>query len=220
MTMRDYTFEYVNQKFLLILFGISISVFVGQVACMSYLVPVIGKNASFILMLAGPVLVFWLYKEKLKRRCTAHLSGSSVSFDFDDSVENVEFRDLLSYKIEHYNGTTLVMTFRERKKIKLVANGHFCDSAPMESFCLALEDAITGSNVAGLSEVIRVKSVFEQKWMPVFLTIMTAAVIWVVAHSYQSGKSIPLSTYTSIAIFLGVWAAYFKAKQKKPNGEL
>lgn len=49
---------------------------------------------------------------------------------------------------------------------------------------------------------------------------MTTAVIWVVVHSYQSGKSLPISTYTTIAIFVGMWLAYFKAKQKKPNGDL
>lgn len=218
--MRDYTFEYINQRSLLILFGISLAVFVALIACMSYLIPIIGKNASFILLLGGPALIFWFNRGKLKRQCTAHLSDSSVNFDFEDRVENVEFKELMSYKVEHYNGTTLVMKFRERKKIKLVANGNFCDSAPMESFCQALEDAITGSNVTGLSEVTRVKCVFEQKWMPVFLTVMTAAIIWVVVHSYQSGKSLPISTYTSIAIFAGMWLAYFKARQKKPNRDL
>ncbi|MDQ6478981.1 hypothetical protein [Dyadobacter sp. LHD-138] len=218
--MKDYTFEYINQKLLLILFGISVAVLAGLIACMSYLAPVIDKNISFILVLGGPVLIFWLNKGKLKRRCTAHLSSTSVSFNFDDNIENVEFTDLMSYKIEHYNGTTLVMKFHGRKKIKLVANGNFCDSTPMESFCQALEDAITKSNVTGLSEVMRAKSVFEQKWIPFFLTIMTAAVIWVVVHAYQSGKSVPVSIYTSIAIFLGMWGAYFKAKQKKSNTDL
>lgn len=218
--MHAYTFEYINQKFLLILVGISLAVFIGLIASMSYLIPVIGKNAGFVLVLAVPFLIFWLTKGKLKKQCTATLSSTWVTFDFGDHVDTIEFRDLRSYKVQHYNGTTLILKCDNRKDVKLVANGNFCDSTQMEVFCAAFEEEIKSSNSTGLSDVSRMNSIFEQKWMPFFLIIMTAAVVWVMASSYLSGKGIPTSIYTSIAIFTGMWVAYFKAKNEKQNRNL
>lgn len=47
-----------------------------------------------------------------------------------------------------------------------------------------------------------------------FLGIITLALGWVVFDAFSSGRTPPGSIYISIAIFISLWAAYFKTRQK------
>lgn len=213
--MKHYTFEYTDTKYFLKLAGIFIAILIGLIVCSQYLVLVLGKNGGIILILALPALVVWLLRKGLKKHALADLDTSFVKFDFGDRVEEIDFKDLQSYKVEHYNGTTLSLKLADRKNIKITANSNFCNSVQFELFCRDLEEVIQRSNEENISEVTRVKSIFEQKWMLPFLIVFTSGIIWVIAHSLMSGKGVPTSLYTSIAIFIGMWAAYFKGRQKK-----
>ena len=213
--MKQYTFEYTDSRFMLVLVGIFIAILVALLSSMRYIVPAVGINMASILTIGLPALVVWLLRKRLKKYGLADVDTSSVKFDFGDRVENIDFVNLKSYKIEHYNGTTLILNFADRKNLRITANNNFCDSKQFELFCRDLEEMILESNQVNASEVARIGSVFEQKWMLPFLVFATTGIAWVFIHSFMSGKGFPKSIYTSVAIFMGLWLAYFKAQQKK-----
>jgi len=213
--MKHYTFEHTDSRFLLILIGVFFALLIALLACMQYLIPVFGQNIGFVLIVGIPAVVVWLFRGRLKKFVLADLNSSSVKFDFGDRVETIAFHDIKSYKIEHYNGTTLTLKFADRKKISITANANFCNPTQFELFCHDLEELILKNNAESGLEVVRIGSVFEQKWMLPFLIIATAGIAWVFIHSFATGKGFPKSIYTSIAIFIGLWIAYFRARQKK-----
>lgn len=213
--MKQYTFEYTDSRFMLVLVGIFIAILVALLSLMRYIVPAVGINLASVLVIGLPALVVWLLRKRLTKYVLADIDTFSVKFDFGDRMENIDFANLKSYKIEHYNGTTLILKFTDRKNLKITANNNFCDSTQLELFCRDLEEMILKSNQENTSEVARIGSVFEQKWMLPFLVIATAAIIWVFIHAFIAEKGFPKSIYTSVAIFIGLWIAYFKARQKK-----
>lgn len=212
--MKQYDFEYTDQKFLIILVISCIVLLAALIAGMLYLAPGIGKLPLVILAIAGPFVVFFLYKKRIKKPGTARLEGDKVTFNLSGQSRTISFNELISYKIEHFNGTRLHLTFLDNSSFKLVSNNNLGGSDHFEIFCDDLEKALSEYIHASNTTLIRKPSVFEQKWFPYLLGAITLALGWVVIDAFSSGNKPPGSIYVSIAIFISLWAAYFKTRQK------
>jgi hypothetical protein len=215
--MKVYDFEYTDEKILFILLGICLVVFVALLFCMPYLVPVLGKIPNGLLVIGVPVAIFWFNRKKIKKAGSAFLAEDSLSISLEKGSEEILFSDLKSYKIEHHNGTTLNLKYNTANKMKLTANSNFCNSAAFEAFCDDLEKVVSQYSKLSHTPIVRSPSIFEQKWFLVFLVTVTAIIVIIFLHATYVGKAPSTSIYTSVAIFIGLWVAYFKTKQKSKN---
>lgn len=214
---KEYNFEYTNEKIALLLFGISLAAFIGLLFCIPYLVPVIGKIPNGLLLIGVPFAIFWFNRKRIKKEGSALVDDNSLKLNLEKGIEEILFSDLKSYKIEHHNGTRLNLKFNVRNKIKLAANSNFSNSHLFEAFCDDLEKVISQYIKVNHSEIVRSPSIFEQKWMQVFLIVATVIITGIFLHAFYVGKAPSTSIYSSVAIFIGLWVAYFKTKQKNKN---
>ncbi|GAB3167154.1 hypothetical protein [Telluribacter humicola] len=212
--MKHYIFEYTNQKALSLLIGACFALLLIIPLGLYYLIPFVGNTLKVILAIGIPFLVFFLCRKRINEEGEAQLEDSSITFILANQTHSIQFSEIKSYKVEHYNGTRLICTFKDNTKFKLLANSYFCKAEVFESLCDDLEHTINQYILETNTELVRKPSIFEQKWMPVFLVIMTLGIVWVFFRTYTEGKTPPTSIYTSIAIFAGLWVAYFKAREK------
>ncbi|TKT93506.1 hypothetical protein [Dyadobacter frigoris] len=218
--MKEYSFEYTDQKFLIILVGIFLIMLTGPILFLGSFIPVAGGWLGIGIAIGAPFLVFALNKRKLNKQVTAYLYDTSVQLDFGDYSQQIDFNSLKSYQIEDYNGITLRLKLSNNKKIELTASSGFSGFLPMKIFCQALEQKIILSNRNNFSHVTRITSAFENKWILVLMITLTAIFVIGIINSSFKDKLFTPSLYTSLAIFVGMWFTYFRARQKKRRQEL
>ncbi len=213
--MEKYYFEQTDLKFLTVLVVIVLLIPVAAILCLSILSPMAGEGFLIFIAIGAPILVFILNKRKLTKQVEACVDDTSVSFDFGDYTEQIDFENLKSYQIEDYNGITLRLQILNRKKIELTASSGFSDLSQMKIFCKALEQKIHLSNKNNLSNVTRIASAFETKWMLPLLIILTVIISIILINSFSKEKLFTVSFYTSITGLAGLWLTWYRARQKK-----
>lgn len=202
---------------MILLLATCFALLLGLTVVMIYLLPSFGdfgKAVSIVLAIGIPFLVLFLNMKKSRRDGSAQLEADRVVFKLADQTRTILFSELKSYKIEHYNGTRLSLDFRDNTKFRLDANDNFGNSKAFEAFCHDLEDAINQYTLDTAAGLVRKPSLFEQKWLPVLLGIVTLALGWVVIQSILEGRKLPTGLFVSIVLFAPLWGAYFKARQK------
>ncbi|HEV7347848.1 hypothetical protein [Telluribacter sp.] len=212
--MKHYTYEYTNQKALFLLLGTCFVLLIVLLLGIPYMAPLLGSTLYATLAIGTPFLVFFLNKKKIKKVGEAHLEDTSLTVILFNQTRHIRFSELKSYKVEHYNGTRLSCTFTDNTKFRLVANYQFCKPEAFEALCDDLERTINQYVVETNTELVRKPSLYEQKWMPFLLVAMSLTMVWVFFRTYSSGIKPPLSSYSPVIILAGLWAAYFKAREK------
>jgi hypothetical protein len=213
--MSDYNFEYTDTKFTLKLLGLSFLAFVVLLIAMVVTVDFIGIVGGLLLTFGVPVLLFVLNKKKIKKLGMANISDSSSEFKLADSTEKIDFANIISYRVERYNGTSLVIKRKDGKDFKLRANTNFCNAEHFDTFCQELDKAIQHYKTSNNVELTRKKSMFEKTWMLPLLIVMTVGLIGGGIFAISQGKNIPSILYTSAAMVIPLWIGYASARKKK-----
>jgi hypothetical protein len=217
--MKQYDFEYTDQRFLFILLASCFALFLGLLFAAVYFSAYLGIGPSVLLAAGIPILAFLMNKKKLKKEGSARLDSTAITFTLPDYTHTIAFTELQAYKVEHYNGTRLSLMLKDKTKFRLTANDNFTDSGRFEAFCDELEEALYRFSLTANTGLARQPSFFKQKWLPILLGTMTLALAWVVVQALLEGKTPPASLFVSIALFLSLWGAYFKVR-KKSKGKM
>ena len=153
------------------------------------------------------------------KKGSAQLDDNFVILKLDGAQTDVQFSDLATYKVERYNGVTLVLRLSDKRKLKIMANSNFCNDAPFENFCKDLEDSLTRYTAENSSSLIRRPGIFEQKWMIVFPLLFTVGTLYVIIRNLTSDRSLNVSMLSNMAITLAVtataWTAFLKARKRQ-----
>lgn len=213
--MKDLKFEYTDSKFTLILLGLSLLSFVLLLIVEREVIELLGVIGALILTLGVPLLIFFLNKKKIKKQGTAMIHDSFSVFRLSGSTVQVDYADIKAYQVERYNGTQLKIKFMNGKNLKVEANSNFCNSSQFEAFCQEFERTIQEFKSINNVEIVRKKSMFEKAWMLPLLVVLNVGILGTFIHAHINGVKVPRILYTSAAILIPVWGAYYKAKKRK-----
>lgn len=220
--MKEYNFEYFNQKFtskfvgtLLVLFLI---LFFGSLIILSKIL-VKSTFAVFFCLFFSFIISYIIYRfnrKKIKKHGSAVIHESHVEFNLDITKRQINFADIKSYLIQNYNGTLLNLVLIDDEKFNVAANNTYCDTTKFEFFCVDFEKVLEKFNENNNLSVVRKKTFFEKAWLLPFLVILTSALVFMVIHIFVTGKKLPVSSFLlAFGPLLNLWAGYFSARNTK-----
>ena len=211
----SFSFEYTDTKYTLKLLGISFAALLALLIAMVVTVELIGVAGSLILAFGIPFLIFFFNKKKIKKQGTANIYDSSSEFSLVDSTIKVAFSDMKTYQVERYNGTALVIKFKNGNDFKLQANSNFCNPEQFDAFCKEFEKTVQQFKATNNVELTRKPSLFERAWMLPLLIVLTTGLIGGSIFAISQGKNIPPTFYTSAAVVIPLWIGYMNARKRK-----
>lgn len=220
--MKEYNFEYFNQKFtskfvgsLLILFLI---LFFSSIMILS---KISIKNSYFVFICLFfsfiiPYIIYRFNRKNIKKQGTAVIYESYIEFNLDLIQRQIKFTDIKSYLIQNYNGTILNLVLKDGEKFNVAANINYCDTSKFDSFCLEVEKVLGKFNENNKLTIIRKKTFFEKAWLLPFLVILTCVLLFMVIYAFITGKKIPISSLLlTLSPLLTLWGGYFTARNRK-----
>jgi len=213
--MQEYRFEYTKTGFL-IAFAIGSLVLAIVIAL---LLPdlglIFGINLNAITGLSTGILIIYLTKNNYKKSAEALLGDEEVIFKFDGIENNVQFQNLQYYKIEYGNGVSLDLKLQDQPLIRIVANSNFCNAQLLDVFCAKLEDKLLAYKVQTSGQLVRRPSIFEHKWMLIFLLISSVMIIFLTFLSLSQTGEISRPVVSTYYIFSALWFAWIVARMRK-----
>ena len=219
--MKEYKFEYSNQKFALKLFIICFGFFFLSFFGIIILSKNIQLNkivfmAMFLILCFGiPFYFFWQNRKKIKKIGCGKLENEKVKFILENEIKEIEFNQIENYLVQIYNGTLLEIKLLNGEKFKIYSNSNFCNTTEFDEFSSNLETKILEFKKNNNLNIIRRKTFFEKVWIYPFLIIMTISIIIMVIYAKYNGKNIPsLKLISVIAPILSLWAGYYATKVK------
>lgn len=220
--MKEYRFEYSNQKYAtklsIICFGFFILSFIGMFGLLKFikLSKVIFFALFLILCFGIPFLIFWLNRKKIKKLGSANLEDEKVKIVLENEVKEIQFNQIENYLVQVYNGTLLQIKLLNGEKFKMYSNSNFCNTIEFDKFSNDLETKIQNFKELSKINIIRKKNFFERVWIYPFLVIMTISVVIIVIYGIYKGKGIPpLKLIGVIVPVLTLWAGYFGSKKNR-----
>lgn len=222
--MRNYNFEYNNQKYATKLGGLLFLLFFVLVFTLIFITRTLSieKNLSFVLtiIIAGgiPIFLFKNNRKKIKKEGIAIIDNTSITFKLHDVEEKINFEDINSYLIQIYNGTLLNIKFKNGKTFKLFASPNFCDVSLLDAFCQDLETIIEEYKTINNLKLEKKKSFFENAWLFPFLVIITSLFVFFIIYALWKGRSFPVSSFLmSLGPLITLWVGYLTTRKKNLN---
>jgi len=84
----------------------------------------------------SPFVVFFIFKRKMGKMGAAYLSANSLEVILNKESKKIEFKDLLSYKVdEGYKGINLKIKMTDKNVIRIIADTDYCKIADFRVFC-------------------------------------------------------------------------------------
>lgn len=151
-----------------------------------------------------------------KKQGSAELSDTYLILHLEEGEKHIQFSEVASYEVQHYNGVTLSLKLADKSKIKVQALTAFGNAEAFERLCQELERTLTRYARAHQGTLVRKPSFFEQKWLPGFLIVGTLAVVWIVVQNLSQGRGL-VPALLPAGAFSGLWIAYFTAKKKRKD---
>ncbi|MCA6378422.1 MAG: hypothetical protein IM574_04185 [Cytophagales bacterium] len=217
--MGNYNFEYTNSGYAFRLLGLSFLSFILLIFAIGFLQRAIGSTLSIVVVTVAPFLLFWLNKKKIKRQGSVNIDESHAEFKLQESSFTIRYAEIKHYKIELINdGDNLVIGLEGNKKIKIAANGNFCNSTPFKTFCRALDEALKQYQSNNQATIEKKKSFFEQPWVLPFLVTITVGYFGAIVTLVLIGKKVQPLTFLWIGFLVSLWVSYLavvKKNQKK-----
>ena len=219
--MKEYNFEYFNQKFtskfvgglfvlFLILFFTSILI-LSKISTKSILFVFFCLFISFLI----PYIIYRFNRKKIKKYGSALIYESHIEFNLDFTKRQINFVDIQSYLIQNYNGTLLNLVLKDGERFNVATNNNYCDTTKFDYFCIDFEQVLEKFNENNNFTVTRKKTFFEKAWLLPFLVVMTCALVFVIIHAFTTGKKIPISSFLlAFGPLLTLWGGYFAAKNR------
>jgi len=214
---NSYSFEYSDTPYSVKLLLVSIATFIGLLCAMPIFIDTIGGTPGIIIVFVIPFLIFWFNKKKIKKYGTATINEKFITLDLNKQNHKIEFDNIKSYLVQHYNGVYLRIIQNDGKKTTVTSNSNFCNSEGFELFCEEFETTIEKSRIENKLPIIRKKSFFEKKWVFVFLIIMTIFFIGAIFKGMLSDRKSYASLFTSLGTLIALWGGYFSTKIKVKN---
>jgi len=203
------------------LLGVCVLIFVCLLVSLGLTHKYIGMFAGFVAAFAIPFFIFWLNRKKIKRYGSAVLNYHSIVFSLDRRKEYVEFASIRDYLVQYYNGVSLRIRLNNGQKILIVANENFCNPDKLGSFCGLLETIFEKHKEEQKLQMIRKKSVFELRWMFVFLIVITVILIGVIVAMIVRGSFQDVKPYvylfSSSGSLIALWSGYYMNRHRKRN---
>lgn len=217
--MNKREIEYTDQSVLNNAFYVSIALFFGIQTSVIWLVAddtwlAIGVLAGFIL----PIVYFFWKKRKAKQHGCILIGADELVFNVFGKERNIHISDIRQYQIAHYNGVSISLQLKDGGKLHLIANKNFCNAHQLEQACAEIQDLIKQYSTNNpMEEVpVRGKTMFEQTWFIVGLSIFSAALLGGMAYAIAIGKPFyPLLIPASI--FIGFWVAVYNARRLRKS---
>jgi hypothetical protein len=215
LAMHHYHFQYYSTRAALIMMGVCLGVFFAVVFIIIGL-PFSGKNFLGILAVVGPIVLFYNQRDRVVKEGEAELSDDFVRIAIQGREENVYFSDLKSYRIEHNNGATLTLHFRDgRRKLTVGANGIYNDPSEFERFCNHFERVVIIHNRDVANKVERKTSFMLSPYTLIGLFVLTAALIALFALSMSNGRELRSPFYSMVFSVLLSWLFRYTAVNKE-----
>ena len=217
--MKKYEFEFENNKYAAILFLLSFSIFFILIFILikfeNYL------NFYFIMLISAgvPFLFFKLNKHRIKQNGYAILYEDNTQISKIGNSEIIHFTEIKNYQINTINESIgLLINLKTGKKISVGCNSNFCNTVNFENYCEDLEINIEKYFKLNNLEKIRVKTLFERKWVYPTLITITGAIIILVIYLFNSGREVKFSLLAGVfAPLLTLWGSYYSTKKRINN---
>ena len=212
--MKEYNFEYFNQKYtqklVIKLFVIFLTFF--SILCIS--------NNNFVqvtailLSLIIPYVIFNSKKKNIKRIGSATLYDTHAEFKLDEIHTVINFSEIKSYLIQNYNGSMLNIKFKDGKKFNLAANINYCKTLAFDNFCDDLDYALSSYKNGGKVDLIRKNGFFQNVWVFRIMWVVTLAFLFAILYAIVAGKNIPFhKLLLAIGPLLTMWGYYWSSKK-------
>lgn len=173
---------------------------------------------SIILSFGLALLLFQILKQKVVHNCTAKLGGTSVIFEFDNSIKTINFGELISYKSYYGKNGSILYLKSNSDNFKMFANKAFCKTADFRTFCDDTKAQLAKYRDTHNSALIHEGSIFTKKGMLYFLIVAT--LIYLLSFFVET-KSLRIAIGIGGGLyFVIMWTIYLieNSKTKSQNG--
>jgi ABC-type multidrug transport system fused ATPase/permease subunit len=211
--MKNYTFEYDDDKLKLKLFLISLFLFFALLIGM--LTSNIFNFFFLILISLGiPYFIFWFNMKKIKKNGSSEIENEKVKFSLNGLEKEIYFSEINYYFINSHNGSSLFIKLKNGKNFGVISNTYFSNPIKFTQFCHDFETEIENYKRENNIELIRKKSFFEQAWIYPFLIILTIIILALVAIVIYNGRNFTAPFFGAIGSLMTLWSGYFSGKRK------
>ena len=157
--MKDYDFDFTDQRYTLTLIGLC---FLSFALVLVILIPLdfFGLIWSILLAFLVPVFIFWYNRKKIKKTGYATIYGTKAEFRLPALQEKLEYADIKTYKVSRHQSTSLEIELKNGKTFKLYANPNFCITARFDNVCATFDKVVQQYKTDHNADLIRKKSFF------------------------------------------------------------
>lgn len=217
--MTEYKFEYSKQNIIVRVLVVALLTFFLLFVLTFFIAKYIGIWTSIGLTIAIPFLIFYFNKKRIKSSGLAILHSDKVIFELDKKKTTFEFKDIKSYKIQHYHGVALNIRRKDKSKFRLLSNDNFCNSDECRKFLKVFERTIEKYTLENESDSSREESIFEKRWFFVLLVVLTIAAVGGLLYALISGSTRIGSIFISAGALISLWTGYYTTKTRRGKGK-
>ncbi|MEO8769871.1 MAG: hypothetical protein ABI402_07295 [Ferruginibacter sp.] len=164
--MREYSFDYANQRNALLL--IALCIFSGILTIFISIVLTNDHKANhFIVIVAAaaiPIAIFYHLKKRVSKSGFACFDDDRLEITLDNRKTEIFYYDLNSYKF--YTGkkgaTLFTLNFESDKKLKILSHPSYSNTESFNFFCKIFESKMEEHKGEGKTNVIKQKLLFGQ----------------------------------------------------------
>lgn len=216
--MKEFSFQYTNQRYIfLLIIGCILSSLITVVVGMYFS----NGNNSYellILFIAAilPFIVFRIFKKGIKIQGQAFIHDTFVEFNLDGISTKISFKNLVSYKIDPTShGIILTLKTIDSKKLRITAHSYYCDTKPFDIFCSNIESTLKNLKETGSINIVKEGSIYATKGFFLFLILTTPLIT--LAFLIED-KSVRISIISFCLFFMILqWIQYFSARNRNAN---
>lgn len=213
--MRDFQFEYTDQRFLWTLFGLMFGIFLGGLLIFVYLLkPFVSPFFIMLILIGVPILFFFLYKKRIKKNGIAKLSGNSVNINLSDNEMRIDFKDIEYYYYykDRHNSTTFTLHLNDKSKFKITCHNYYCNPESFDNFFVYFKNNIATFNKDNNCNISQLKTIFSKRVVPFILIPLTIVLIPLLFFVPFPPKALIIGLTSGLIIS---WIKYITSRHKK-----
>ena len=157
--MKNYSFEYDDDKLKIKLFLISFLLFFVLFFGLMFL-----KFLNFFFLisisLGIPILIILANIKRIKKSGIAEIENEKIKFNFEGIEKEINFTDIKSYFINSNNGSSLTLKLKNGKMYGVISNRYFSNPIRFTQVCHTFETEFEKYNTVNNIELKREKSFF------------------------------------------------------------
>ncbi|WP_395056264.1 hypothetical protein [Flavobacterium sp.] len=216
MNVKEYKFEFFNQKYTQKLVIKLLLVFI-----VLFITSILSKNKDFIvvgglLSVIIPISIYLFNRKKIKKVGSAKIFENYTEFNLDNVETIINYRDIESYLIQHFEGTVFHLKLKDGRKFNISSNNRYCETFQFTVFAQDFEKVLQVYKTENQTDLIRSNTFFDSKFIFPFLIIVTVGFIFMIPYLIYFEKKLPIiPLLISIGPFIALWIGYSSNKKKK-----